>query len=315
MKKFLLVSIAALLCLSLGAQNSVMLKMNPEKNKVYRFRSTSDQNITQTVNGNQQNIESKSDYTVSLKVMDATSDFLISEIRIDSMTTRTNTMGKQSVMTSKGEKDIKSSETTEVISAFMSRLCKNPVYAKISYTGKVVEIINSKMISDIVLKDTASVTLTGQMGLAVKSQLANIVSENALKNIIETVLRALPAKEVKTGESWNTDSRINSGGMSLDIITASHLESIAGTEANITAESEIKAALNAEPMQQGGAKITYDDIRGLSKSTMKIDTVTGLVIEESSKSHISGNLGLSMPGMSMQIPMDINGVSNVVAIK
>jgi hypothetical protein len=67
-------------------------------------------------------------------------------------------------------------------------------------------------------------------------------------------------------------------------------------------------------MESGGAKITYDDLKGLSKSNMVIDIRTGLLIEETAKTHIAGNLGVSAPGFSMQIPMDINGESKVTAL-
>jgi hypothetical protein len=67
-------------------------------------------------------------------------------------------------------------------------------------------------------------------------------------------------------------------------------------------------------MLAGGAKITYDDINGLTKSNMVIDIRTGLMTEEKAKTHIAGNLGISAPGMSMQIPMDINGESKVIAL-
>jgi hypothetical protein len=48
MKKLLLSSITLLFCVSMLAQKSVDLKLNPEKNKTYRFRSSTDQTVTQT---------------------------------------------------------------------------------------------------------------------------------------------------------------------------------------------------------------------------------------------------------------------------
>jgi hypothetical protein len=45
-----------------------------------------------------------------------------------------------------------------------------------------------------------------------------------------------------------------------------------------------------------------------------IDTQTGLLIESSAKTKISGNLGVSAPGMSMQIPMEINGIAKTKAL-
>jgi hypothetical protein len=65
----------------------------------------------------------------------------------------------------------------------------------------------------------------------------------------------------------------------------------------------------------GGARITYDDLKGLSKSNMVIDIRTGLIIENKAKSHIAGNLSVSAPGMSMQIPMDITTGSTISALQ
>ena len=315
MKKLLLSSIAVLFCISIMAQNSVNLKMNLEKNKVYRFSSASEQTIIQTVNGNQQTIESKTNNTVSIKMIDATADFMIAEVRFDTLITNTNTMGKTVSMSSVSEGNIKSTETADVMSCIMNRLSKNALYIKMDFTGKVLEIVNSKMLSDVIMKDTSSITLTGPMASGVKTQIVNMVSDNTLKTMVEMFTHYLPGKQVSTGDNWNVTIRTNSGGMTLDIITDYHLDGVNGNAANITAESNIKAAENAGPMVSGGAKITYDDIKGLSKSNMVIDIRTGLLIEDKAKTHIAGNLGVSGPGFSMQIPMDINGESKVIALQ
>jgi proteasome assembly chaperone (PAC2) family protein len=114
MKKFLLSFSAVLFCLSLVAQNTANLKMNLEKNKVYRLKSVSEQAITQTINGIQQTTESKVHYTLSLKMIDATADFMITEVHFDTLITNTNTMGKIVNISSVSEGDIKSSETAKM---------------------------------------------------------------------------------------------------------------------------------------------------------------------------------------------------------
>jgi proteasome assembly chaperone (PAC2) family protein len=315
MKKILLSSVAVLFCISLMAQNSVNLKMNLEKNKVYRFSSVSEQTIIQTVNGNQQTIESKTNYAVSLKMVDATADFMITEVHFDTLITNTNSMGKMVNISSVNEGDIKSTETADVMSYIMNRMTKNALYIKMDFAGKVLEIVNSKMLSDVIMKDTSSITLTGPVGSGIKSQIKNLISDNSLKTMVEMFTHYLPGKQVSKGDNWNVTVSTNSGGMILDIITDYHLDGLNGNAANITAESNIKAAENAAPMLSGGAKITYDDIKGLSKSSMIIDIHTGLIIEDRSKTHIAGNLGVSGPGYSMQIPMDINGESKVIALQ
>jgi hypothetical protein len=295
------------------AQNSVNLKMNLEKNKIYRLRSTSEQVITQSINGNQQTTETKSDYIISLKMLDATADFMVTEVHIDTMITKTNAMGKAINVSSAVEGDIKSTETTDVMSFFMNRLSKNALYVKIDFTGKVIEIVNAKMLSDVVLKDTSSIALTGTTASAVKKQIADMVNSGSLKTIIEMFTYNLPGKQVATGDNWDIIVTSTAGGMMLDINTNYHLDGITGNTANLTVNSDIKTALNATPIISGPAKVTYDDLKGLSKSTMVLDIQTGLVIEHKAKTHIAGNLGISGPGFNMTMPMDINGESKTVA--
>jgi hypothetical protein len=315
MKKILLSVIAIQFGISVMAQNSASLKMNLEKNKVYRLKSVSEQTITQTVNGNQQTVDSRVNYTLSMKMIDVTPDFMITEIHFDTLVTNTNSMGKTVSFSSTLEGNIKSSETGDIMSCIMNRLSKSALFVKMDFTGRPIEIVNAKMLSDLVLKDTSSITLTGPMAAAVKMQVANTISDDNLKTMIGMFTWCLPAKQVSSGDDWNVTQQMNSGGMTLDIITAYHLDGISGNYANITSESNIKASENAVPIKSGGASITYDNLQGLSKSNMVIDIRTGLIVEDKAKTHISGNLGISAPGLSMQMPMDINGESTVKALQ
>ncbi len=315
MKKNLLAVIALLFVISAAAQNSASLKLNLEKNKVYRLKSVSEQTITQTVNGNQQTVESKVDYTLSFKMIDLTPDFLVAEVRFDTLTSNTNTMGKTISFSSTSEGNIASKEMSDVMSCIMNRLSKNPIYVKMDFAGKPVEIVNAKMLSDMILKDTSSIAITGPTAAGIKKQVAGTVGSDNLKTLIGAFTWFLPARQVSAGESWNITEQMNSGGMLLDIKSAYHLDGISGNNANITAESNIKAAENAVPIQSGGATVTYDNLQGLSKSSLVVDIRTGLIIENKGESHITGNLGVSAPGFSMQMPMDIKGESRVKALQ
>lgn len=313
MKKIILSCAAILFSVSILAQTTT-LKLNLEKNKVYRLKSVFEQTVTQTINGVQQTTESKVDYSLSMKMMDATDDFMVTEVHFDTLETSTNTMGKLAMYSSVNEGDIKSPETEDVVSCIMNRLSKNAIYVKMDYTGRPVEIVNQKMLADLVLRDTGSISLTGPTADAVKKQIINTVSDTELKTMIESFTWNLPGREVSVGDSWNITQQSSAGGMMLEIITTYRLTGIDGNNAKITAESVIKTAVNAVPIQSGGATVTYDDIKGLNKINIVIDTRTGLVVETSGKTHITGNLGISAPGFSMQMPMDINGESKVVSL-
>lgn len=314
MKKILLSFVVLLICISGMAQNSVSLKLNLEKNKVYRFNSVSENTITQTINGNSQSSDTKTNNTISIKIVDATADLMIAEVRFDSLITISNAMGKVTNMNSSKEGDMKSSEATDVLACITNRLSKNALYVKIDYSGKVLQVVNSKMLSDIILKDTSTVTLKNPVASMIKKQMENMVSEKALITMVEAYTHYLPAKEVTPGSSWDVSENSVSGGMTLDVITSYHLDGINGNTANVTAESNIKAPANAEPIVSGPTKVTYDDLKGMSKSTLVIDVRTGLLMEAKSKSHTAGTLGINYPGGSMQMPMDINSESKVTAI-
>lgn len=315
MKKILFLTLAVLLSISLNAQTGINLKMNLEKNKVYRLSSVADQTVSQTINGGTQTTESTVSYTMSIKMIDATPDFIITEVRFDTLTTSTNTMGKISRFSSANAGDIKSSEMEDVLSGLMNRLSKNAIYTKIDYKGRPFEIVNARMLSEMILKDTADISLTGTTADAVKKQVRDMISENELKTMIGMFTHNLPGREVATGDTWNTSEQMNAGGMMLDISTTFRLTGLEGNNAVITSESAIKAAENAKPLESGGATVTYGDLKGMSKTTMKIDVTTGLPVESLGKTRLAGNLGITGPGFSMQMPMDISGETKVSGLQ
>jgi hypothetical protein len=313
MKKILLSCISVLLGMSLMAQTNANLKLNLEKNKVYKIKSTSESTLSQTVNGMQQTTNVMTNSVLSLKMMDASADFIVAEVRFDTLVTNTNAMGKKVLINSALEGNIKSTDMADVMSCIINRLSKNALYVKMDYTGKVIEIVNSKMLSEVVLKDTASIV--GETAAIIKAQIKNTVSDKALRSNIEMFTNNLPGKQVSKGDKWDVTIATNSGGMSLDIITSYILDGIKGNSATMTAESNIKASANAEPLVYGPAKITYGDLKGSGKSNIVIDTHTGLITGSTAKTHMAGNMDVSVQGMNMQIPMEVDSESKVVALQ
>lgn len=313
MKRILFSFTGILMGFSVLAQTGTTLKLNLEKNKVYRLKSASEQTISQTINGMQQNTNVTSNSVVSIKMMDASADFLIAEFRFDTLVTITNAMGKVVNINSANEGNITSTEAGDVMTVFMNRLSKNPLYVKMDYTGKVIELVNAKMLADILLKDTASIT--GESAAVTKMQIVNMTSQKALISMAEIFTHNLPGKPVVSGDKWDITETMNSGGMSLDIITTYSLGVIKENAASLTAESAIQASPNAEPLIYGPAKVMYDELKGMGKSDMVLDTRTGLLIQNTAKTHMAGNLNISVQGMNLQMPMEMDGTSKVVSLQ
>lgn len=310
MKKLTLIILVLGAVISLQAQTT--LKLNPEKNVTYRLKSISEQNISQTVNGMEQNTNSTSTTYVSLKMVDATPDFLVMEVRFDTIVSLSNAMGKAVRISSANEGNMASQEAADVMTAVMNRLCRNPLFVKMDITGKVLEIVNFNMISDMVLKDTAQIT--GMAAPVLKTQVKNTVSYNALKPMIETFTYNLPGKEVKAGDRWSLLSPVNSGGMDLEIKSDYQLKQITSNTAEISIESAVNAAANAKPLSYGAATVSYDNLSGMGKSQMNLDITTGLMKSSTTKMVITGNLAVSAQGMNMQIPMVIDSQTSVSAL-
>lgn len=312
MKKILFAALFVLTGVALYAQDAFDLKLNLEKNKVYRFRSSSEQTISQTMNGIQQNTDVNSIYVASIRMVETTPGFIVAEVRFDTISTVTNAMGKVTDIQSSKEGNISSSDMSEVMSCIMNRLSKNALYLKIDYTGKVIELVNAKMLSGILLKDTASIT--GETASVTKAQIVSVAGENALKTMVEMFTGNLPGRQVRAGDTWTHTISSNSGGMSLDIITTHKLDKISGSNAGISAESNIQPSANAAPMNYGGATITYDNLKGIGKTEMVVNSNTGLVMESTSKTHITGNLQVSFQNNNIELPMEINGESKLMAL-
>ncbi len=300
MKKILFSAFALVLCGSMMAQNSAVLKLNLERNKVYKHKSNSDMNITQSVNGMQQNQQVKNKSYLSIKMVDSKPDFMIAEVRFDSVITIMNVMGQTIITNSNKPGDIKSAVATDISGAILNRFCNNPLFVKMDYSGKVLEVVNLKMFSDVVTKGLDS----AKIDPSTKNQLASMVKMDAIKPTIEGVYALLPGKSANIGDTWEVSNVINSNGMNLTSTSKFKLVSLSNNVATLAAESNI-AAIGGKPMETNGMKINYDDLKGLGKSTILVDMKTGLIKDVTGKSNIAGNLSLDMAGTNMQIPLEI----------
>jgi hypothetical protein len=314
MKTIFISVISIFFSFAIFAQNTVTLKYNLEKNKTYRFKSTSDMNVSVSVQGMTNETKVLSNSVSSIKVVDAKPEFMVAEVRMDTVIANTTAMGKNTIMSSANVGNLKSGEVSEVMNYFMNQMSKNPLFVKLNYAGKVQEIINLKVYSDIVLKNIDSVSVDGPMGAMVPTQIKNMVDAKMLTTTVEALTNYLPGKMVSVGDKWESSNSLNANGMAFTVNSSFKLEAIEGSVATVSSEANVIPA-STEPMDMMGAKISYADVKGLNKATIKIDAKTGLIIESIGKTSMSGNLSVNAQGQSMQIPMDVKGDIKVISLQ
>ncbi|MBN2610200.1 MAG: hypothetical protein JXB00_01445 [Bacteroidales bacterium] len=310
MKKIFVTMIAFCIGLSVWAQQPVMLKLNPVQNKTYRIKTVSTQNMSQTMGGMQQNTAVNSTTVLSMKMVESGVDFLVMEIRFDTMLVNTNAAGMNIDINSSKPGDLQSNDIGEVLSVLMNRYCSNPLYAKMGFDGKVIELINLKLFTDLMMKDVDSIK--SQYAQVIKSRAAMMADPGSIQSTIESITAYLPGKEVETGGSWDISLKTNSGGMMYLITSKYKLNGTNNNIADIGFDSTIEPASSA-PVKMDAATIT-NNIRGSSKSAMTIETNTGMIIKSEGKYHMEGDLGVEAQGMNMSIPTVISGETTIVAL-
>jgi hypothetical protein len=314
MKTIFISVISIFLTFAAVAQNSVTLKYNLGKNKVYRFKTITDQGVTVTVQGMANETKVNSSSVTSLKIVDSKPEFIVAEVRFDTISVNTSTMGKNITMSSASEGNFKSTDMKDVMAYFMNQMSKNPLFVKIDYSGKVLEIINLKVFSGIILKNIDSLKIDGPMGAMMPGQIKNMVEEKTLKTQIEAITNYLPGKNVSVGDKWDVTNSMTANGMAFTINNSFKLEKVNNNIATLSAEANVLPA-SSEPVVMMGAKINYSDIKGLNKATITIDSKTGLLIESNGKTSMSGNMSLDAGGQMMQIPMDVKGDTKIISLQ
>lgn len=309
MKNLIILAVAILCCHIVDAQQTASLKLNLEKSKVYHLKKVAQQNIVQSMNGMEQTTSINNISAVSFKLMEQTPDFLVTEVRFDTVITKTSAMGQNYTFTSTNPGNIKSEKFNEVMDCLMNRYCSTPLFVKITPSGKVLEIINLKLFSTNVMKDVDSIK--GQTAMMVKNQSKGLTDAKTLTTSIESFTNYLPGKDVNRGNSWENTVIVNSGGMSLAIASNFQLNDIKGDNAIISGESKISPA-GSEPMEVNGMKIFYD-LSGTSKSNIDLNIRSGLVNKSSEKSHLEGTMKIEMPGNSMSIPVKFDGETSTIS--
>lgn len=308
MKNLFFLALIIFLSFSVSAQSQVDLKLNLEKGKTYRLKSSSVTNMVQTIMGNQQASENKSSSVMSLKPVELNAGSFKAEVRFDTIayTTATPKMDVASYKTG----SLSSNDPGIILNVILSRLSKSVIDVEMSYSGKVLSVSNLRNITDSVFAGVD--TLKGQVAEVIKAQVKTLINEESLIGMIDINTAHLPGKNVKPGDKWESRVKISSNGIGILVNSSYKLKKITGNVAEIKGEVTTEPA-SSEPIYMSGMQITYN-ARGLGEVTLLIDVRTGWVIKDSSKTHAQGDIGVKAQGQEFTVPTDIDSNSETIAL-
>lgn len=309
MKKITLL-ISLLLLALLSFSQALVIKLNPELNKTYRFKTISNQTLNQTMGNNEINTYIHTTYTTSLKIIEKTNDFFVCEVKFDSMLVSTKNITMSVEINSNNPGNIKSNNISDVLSAIINKYCNTPLFLKINDKGIILEIVNYDVFKNIILKDIDSINPSIQP--QVKMQVLTMVEEKQIKNNIEPLFSYIPEKQINKNESWKKVLNTENNGIKLTSENTYKISNIENKNLILTVEANISSSSDNITFLQGN-KVQYD-LKGISKGNIKVDGSNGFIIEQSIKSSIEGNINVEYGGNNMNIPMRISGDTKILQL-
>lgn len=307
MRIIISIFIISLFSASAISQKKADLSFQLEMNRVYRVKSTSIQNTTQSVMGNEQSVQTNNISVISLKPLKLMDGEMIAEIRFDTIITETSQ--PQMEINSSRPGDLNSGDPGKVIECILNRMSNSTFLAKMTNTGRVVQFMNLEPVVNGIRQGIDSIQ--GPTASFIIDRVNSMLEEKALKAMVESVTVYLPGKEVRAGDKWEISLAISAGGMNFNQKGNYTLESLEKKSAVISAEVITESLPGT--MEISGVQIT-PDIRGLGKTELTIDPATGWIISGTVKQQLKGEMAVNAQGNALTIPVEISTDIELVAL-
>jgi len=302
MKKLISTVFFTLLGISLMAQAPVILKLNLEKGKVYKVKSTSKQAMQITAGGQQINMDVLSSNVISYKVLKQENGVMDIEFKFDTIASKTSSpMGNKETNSAK----LASNDPVEKI---MNKMSANKIIAKISTAGKFIDFVNYSKFKDNVMFVLDSIP-AGKKDMA-KTVADMLLKESAVKSMIEPLFAYLPENAVKVGDAWETTYLRSASGMSMLALNSFTLKGIVENVATVSSKTEIESLPSTDPSAQ-----MSQELKGSMTFDGTIDVTTGLALRNTAKGRIEGTTTVKNNGNEMKMPIIVDSQSETIMMK
>jgi hypothetical protein len=303
MQKLLFLLSMALLSTVPAINAAVPIKLNLEKGKTYKIKSTSHQNFQRTVNGQQMLVEITSGSFLSFKLLSQEKDVMQIEVKFDTVENKISSPGGK--METNYAKPAKS---TDYIGLIRNRYCTFKIIAKISTSGKFLGFANYKTFRDSVLAVMDAVPATKKD--QVQKQADDLVKESIIQSAIEPFFNYIPEKEVNTSDKWETSFVQSSSFINLLMSNTFVLNKLENGQAKITGNTEIEALPSTEPPKPGAPQMSTE-AKGTATVDLTVDVSIGLMAKSSIKSHLEGVMTMKNQDKETKISMVVDTQSEI----
>jgi len=296
MKNFL--SFAIILTFISGVTNAqIKLGYNLDVGTTYTSKVILQQDISQSMMGQTQKIDSDQGYGILFTVTDTKdANYSLSMVY-------NSIMINQPMAGISYDSETSTSEPTGPAKAVASVLNKELSFT-LGQNGDVSNISGLEVMLDS-MSATMGITDEAQAS-AFKSQMSAQYNSSSMKDQLKRTLIIFPDKELSKGDTWSEDQSITIP-FPMNIQTSYELADYNDETITLNITSDIFT--EGGEMVLGGATMT-PDLTGVQSGTVVLDRKTGLVLRSNAEQFLSGVLNMTSP-QEMEIPMEISGTTEV----
>lgn len=282
MKKTVSLLLLALLTSAAFCQSKHKIELNLKPSQTFQIYSATNQDITQTIMGNDQNVKTMMTGAMTFAVKEKLSDSYLLNVTIDSISMAINS----SYMTMAFSSNKKDTEG-DYFSQALAGLTGLTFELKIGKNGKIEEF---KGVEDTLNSLISGFGIPEQNMEQLKGQLGQTFGDEAFKSSFETIFMIYPDKSVKTGESWNNKIELNTG-INIILQNTWTLKDYKKDEYIIDESSVISTKDTASVYQLNGMP-AKTNLTGEQTATYNLNSETGLIINGETNSTIKGVISI-----------------------
>ena len=278
----------------------IELKLNLEKDRVYKQVSSSKVDIAQDINGQQLIIGMNIRGTMAYLVKLVNESFYEMEVQYENL--RIDMELPQVSLSFDSEKP------GDIMSQMLGELKNKPFHVSMNKNGKVHEVKNLEGLFATLFDKFPNIPADQRE--QIKAQLMKAYGPEAFKGNIEMVTAIFPDHAISKGDKWHIETKLESG-MSANVSTTYEYQGENDNNRLVRGESKITTADKDAYVESNGMRLKYD-LNGTMISDIKIDLISGWILEANITQELKGDAYVKenekMP-QGMKIPMTMKSIT------
>jgi hypothetical protein len=304
MKRILFYSLAALILTSCHSKKE-KLELNLTKGHIYNQKMVANMSIMETLNGQQMNMMMTIAGKMTFKVLDIQNSVYDMEVLYKSLSMKMST--PNGLMEFNSEKQ----DEKDIFSSIMKCLIDKPILIKMTKTGKIKEVKNTKSVFASMFEKFPQ--LSEAQKQQILDQISKAYGDKALKGNLEMCSAIFPDSMVAKGDLWKVKTRLESS-MEADIESTYKLTETNDSYCHISGVSKFDTAEKGAFANINGMQMKYD-LKGTMSSEIRIDRKSGWTEEGKITQTMKGTAYVkdsSQMSGGMTIPMTITNEMTII---